>query len=65
MNLFVQSIEDTLTGKGFYGYYFIFFLYEDYYTDSPWDGKFKNYRNIAIHCVTQFWFYFFTWFTDA
>lgn len=42
MNLFAGSIEDTLTGMGFYGYYFIFFLYEDYYRDSPWDAQFKN-----------------------
>lgn len=66
MNFFAGSIEDTLalTGKGVYGYDFLYFLYEDYYRDSPWDAQFKNYRNIVIFCEMQFWFYCFTWFTD-
>lgn len=63
MNLFAGSIEDTLTliGKGVYGYYFLFFLYEDYYKDSPWDAQF---RNIVIFCEMQFCFYSFTWFAE-
>lgn len=34
MNVFTGSIEDSLTGKGFYYYYFLFSLCGDYYRHS-------------------------------